>query len=90
MESPSRIVDVFPSVEDLKIDPAHLRVWRIAYKFKTELHGWQDGQPFVLTRPANKPVEGIAVVMAAAAHKNCIGIELTSCRLHSPLTSEPS
>jgi hypothetical protein len=85
-----RVVDILPAAHHLKLDPQRVRIWRVEYNWKTELHGWQPGPPFCLPRAADKPVEGIAVVMAAAAHPSAIGIELTAVKLQSPLSAEES
>ena len=86
----SPVVSFFPQVGSLKIDPNHVRIWKIEYQYKDALAVWRPGKPFVLPRPAGKPIEGIAVIMAAAAHADCLGIELTACRLHTPITAVAS
>lgn len=69
-------------------DPDRVRIWRIHYRFLTELNGWQDAPAFALPCPANQLIERKAVIMAAAAHPSGIGIELTAVELQTPLNTQ--
>jgi hypothetical protein len=72
-------------------DPNYVRVWRVTYQFKTELAGWQPGTPFLMTAAAGRTMSTpTALALAAAAHHDAIGVEITGAELSSPLTSEES
>ena len=84
------VVSFVPAITDLKIDLNYKRIWRVEYRWKTELRGWTDAVPFVFTLPVTTPDPTSAAFILAAARspRGAIGIELTAVKLSSPLTNQ--
>ena len=84
------VVSFVPAITDLKIDLAYKRIWRVEYRYKTELHGWRDAVPFVFTLPVTTPdpTDSAFILAAARCPRGSIGHELTAVKLSSPLTNK--
>jgi hypothetical protein len=92
------VVSFVPAITDLKLDENYKRIWRVEYRWKTELRGWTDAVPFVFTLrviPNETPQElqeranSAAFILAAArCPRGAIAHELTAVKLSSPLTNK--
>ena len=90
-QKPTPVVSFVPDVSDLKLDPNYKRVWRVEYRWKTELRGWQDATPFVFALPVTvpDPTNSAFILAAARCPRGAIGTELTAVKLSTPLTNQP-
>lgn len=90
-QKPTPVVSFVPDASHLKINADYKRVWRVEYRWKTELRGWQDATPFVFALPytSTNPTNSAFILAAARCPHGAIGIELTAVKISTPLTNKP-